>query len=176
MVLPRKRREPAKRKGRHPEKALSDSFCRNLAEAGRYADGNGLHLLVEPSGTRRWVQRLMVRGRPRKLGLGSCKLVSLAEARELALANRKLARERGDPRSAGRHGTAGVPTFEEAACKVLAIHKGAWRQSGKTASQWEGSLRDHAFPELGGKSVDRSARAPQAAQRVAFTPIGRLRI
>ena len=29
----------------------------------------------------------MVRGRQRKLGLGSYKLVSLAEARELALAN-----------------------------------------------------------------------------------------
>ena len=97
----------------------------------------------------------MVRGRARKLGLGGFSTVSLAEARELARANRKLAREGGDPRAGGRHHTAGVPTFEEAAHKVLAIHKGAWRKGSKTASQWEGSLRDHAFPELAGKSVDR---------------------
>ena len=37
-VLPKKRREPVKPKGRHPDKALSDSFRRNVAEAGRYAD------------------------------------------------------------------------------------------------------------------------------------------
>ena len=162
-VLPKKRREPVKRKGRHPDKALSDTFCRNVAEAGRYADGNGLYLLVEPSGARRWLQRVTVRGRQRKLGLGSYKLVSLAEARELALANCKLARDGGDPRSAGRHHTAGVPTFEEAAHKVLAIHKGAWRKGSKTASQWEGSLRDHAFPELAHKSVDQLTTADMMA-------------
>ena len=105
----------------------------------------------------------MVRGRQRKLGLGSYKLVSLAEARELALANCKLAREGGDPRSGGRHHTAGVPTFEEAAHKVLAIHKGAWRKGSKTRSQWEGSLRDHAFPELAGVTVDRVTTADMMA-------------
>ena len=84
-MLPKKRRQPAKRKGPHPEKALSDSFCRNVQEAGRYADGNGLYLLVEPSGARRWIQRLVVNGRPRKLGLGSYKLVPLAKARELGV-------------------------------------------------------------------------------------------
>ena len=158
-MLPKKRRQSAKRKGPHPEKALSDSFCRNVQEAGRYADGNGLYLLVEPSGARRWIQRLVVNGRPRKLGLGSYKLVPLAKARELALANRKLAREGGDPRSPGRDRTAGVPTFEEAARKVLAIHKGAWRKGGKTASHWESSLRSHAFPHIGGRSLDHISTA-----------------
>ena len=158
-MLPKKPRYPAKRKGRHPDRALTDSFCSTVAEAGQYADGNGLLLLVEPSGARRWIQRLVVNGRPRKLGLGSYKLVSLAEARELALANRKLAREGGDPRSPGRRRTAGVPTFEEAARKVLAIHRGAWRSGGKTASHWEGSFRHHAFPHIGGKSVDRLTTA-----------------
>ena len=162
-MLPKKPRYPAKRRGRHPDRALSDAFCRNVAESGKYADGGGLYLLVEPSGARRWIQRLVVNGRPRKLGLGSYRLVSLAEARELALANRKLAREGGDPRSAGRHRTAGVPTFEEAARKVLAIHKGGWRKGGKTASHWEASLRHHAFPHIGGKSVDRITTADMMA-------------
>ena len=83
-----------KPKGRYPDKALSAPFVRS-APPGRHADGNGLYLFVQPSGTRSWIQRLVVRGRRRELGLGSVALVSLAEAREKALANRKLAREGG---------------------------------------------------------------------------------
>ena len=82
--------------GRHPPKALSASFLRS-APPGRHADGNGLYLFVQPNGTRSWIQRLVVRGRRRELGLGSLALVPLAEAREKVLANRKLAREGGDP-------------------------------------------------------------------------------
>ena len=85
-----------KPKGRHPDKALSAAFVRT-APPGRHADGNGLYLFVQPSGTRSWIQRLLIRGRKRELGLGSVALVSLAEAREKALANRKLAREGSGP-------------------------------------------------------------------------------
>ena len=85
---------------------------------GRYADGNGLYLFVHPSGTRGWIQRLVVRGRRRELGLGSVALVPLAEAREKALANRKRAREGGDPLAEKRR-TEGIPTFAEAASRVL---------------------------------------------------------
>ena len=80
--LPRK----TKPKGRHPDKVLSVSFVRTAAP-GRHADGNGLYLFVQPSGTRIWIQRLVVRGRRRELGLGSVALVSLAEARLKALEN-----------------------------------------------------------------------------------------
>ena len=59
-----------KPKGRHPDKALSPAFVRS-APPGRHADGNGLYLFVQPSGTRSWIQRLLVRGRRRELGLGS---------------------------------------------------------------------------------------------------------
>ncbi len=156
MDLPRKPRA-TKRRGRHPDKALSAAFCRSVAEAGRYADGNGLYLHVDPSGARRWVQRLVIRGRSRALGLGSYALVSLAEAREKALANRKAAREGGDP-LADRRRSEGIPTFEEAVEQVIAIHGEAWR-AGKTPKQWRASLRDHVLPHLGGKSVDQVTTA-----------------
>ena len=74
-----------KRRGRHPDKALSAAFVRS-APPGRHADGNGLYLFVQPSGTRSWVQRLVIRGRRRELGLGAATLVPLAKAREKALA------------------------------------------------------------------------------------------
>ena len=49
------------------------------------AMGRGSTFVVQPTGPRSWVQRLVVRGRKRELGLGSTALVSLAEARERAL-------------------------------------------------------------------------------------------
>ena len=97
-----------KPKGRHPDKALAAAFVRT-APPGRHADGNGLYLFVQPSGTRSWIQRLVIRGRRRELGLGSIALVSLAEAREKALANRKLARESGDPLAEKRRRQGEVP-------------------------------------------------------------------
>ncbi len=68
-----------KPRGPHSHKALSAAFV-PAAPPGRHTDGNGLFLYVQPTGTRSWIQRLVVRGRRRELGLGSVHLVSLADA------------------------------------------------------------------------------------------------
>jgi len=65
-------------------------FVRSVP-AARHADGNDLYLFVQPTGTRSWIQRLVIRSR-RGLGLGGLALVPLAEARENALANGGLTR------------------------------------------------------------------------------------
>ena len=158
MDLLPKKRPSAKLRGPHPHHALSAPFCRTVAETGRYCDGNGLYLHVDVSGTRRWIQRLVIRGKSCTLGLGSYKLVSLAEARELALANRKVARSGGDP-LADRRRTDGVPTFAEAAEKVIAIHSEIWRHPERTKQQWRGCLRDHAYTRIGDKAVDQVTTA-----------------
>ena len=139
-----------KRRGRHPEKALSAAFVRS-APPGRHADGNGLYLFVQPTGTRSWVQRLVIRGRRRELGLGAAGLVTLAEARELALANRKLARSGGDPLSEKRRAD-GVPTFAEAAERVLEQKRGGWRGQWH-AQNWMSSMERYAFPRIGSRPV-----------------------
>ena len=139
-----------KRRGRHPDKALSAAFVRS-APPGRHADGNGLYLFVQPTGTRSWVQRLVIRGRRRELGLGAATLVPLAKARELALANRMLARSGGDPLSEKRR-VQGVPTFAEAAQRVLEQKRGGWR--GRWHSQnWWRSMERYAFPRIGSRPV-----------------------
>ena len=79
---------------------LSATAVRNLREPGKYYDLHGLFLRIEPTGSRRWVQRVSVGGRQREIGLGSADLVSLAEARELAVSNKKLAKTGGDPLAA----------------------------------------------------------------------------
>ena len=101
LLLDAKREQEPKPRGRHPENALSPDFASTVAEPGRYCDGHGLYLEVQPSGSRSWVQRLAVGGRRREIGLGSFPLVSLDEARAEAFANRKLARAGGDPWPSG---------------------------------------------------------------------------
>ncbi len=139
-----------KRRGRHPDKALSAAFIRS-APPGRHADGNGMYLFVQPAGTRSWIQRLVIRGRRRELGLGAAALVSLAEARELALANRKLARSGGDP-LADKRRAEGVPTFADAARRVVEQKQGGWRGRWH-AQNWLRSLERYAFPRIGERPV-----------------------
>ena len=81
------------------------------------------------------------------LGLGGYSWVSLAEAREQALANRRLARSAGDPLAEKRR-RRGTPTFEEAAAEVLKQKRGAWRNP-KHAKDWPTSLQAYAFPLIG---------------------------
>ena len=139
-----------KRRGRHPDKALSAAFVRS-APPGRHADGNGLYLFVQPTGTRSWVQRLVIRGRRRELGLGAATLVPLAKAREQALANRALARSGGDPLSDKRR-VQGVPTFAEAARQVLEQKRGGWRGRWHVHNWWR-SLERYVFPRVGDRPV-----------------------
>ncbi len=158
MAVPGDRPRKTKPRRPHPHKALSAAFCRSVAQPGRYCDGNGLYLHVEPSGTRHWVQRLVIHGKGCALGLGSFALVPLAEAREHALANRRVARSGGDPRPASRRAP-GIPTFDEAVATVLAIHGATWKAGGRNANSWQATLREYACPRLGRKGVDRITTA-----------------
>ena len=54
--------------------------------------GHGLMLAMKPSGAKSWVQRIVVQGRRRAMGLGSFEFVTLAEARDAAFAKRRIAR------------------------------------------------------------------------------------
>ena len=145
MNTPAARRK-TKPKGRHPHKRLSAAFVRS-APPGRHCDGNGLYLYVQKTGTRSWIQRLVVRGRKRELGLGSVALVSLAEAREQALTNRKLARAGGDPLAEKRR-SVGIPSFAGAAERALEQKRAGWR-SAAHANSWFRSLELYAFPRIG---------------------------
>lgn len=139
--------------GRHPHKALSTVRINSATSAGRYGDGNGLYLIVDPSGAKRWVLRTIVHGRRRDIGLGGLRLVSLAEARQKAADYRKLAREGGNPLEARRKLIATVPTFSDAAKSAFAQHRDAWRNE-KHAAQWLNTLSTYAFPVLGEMRVD----------------------
>ena len=44
--------------------------CKSISEPGRYGDGDGLYLVVAPSGSKSWVQRITIDGKRRDIGLG----------------------------------------------------------------------------------------------------------
>src|SRR5688572_4904660 len=139
--------------GSHPNKALSPIRIRNASKPGRYADGNGLYLVVDPSGARRWLLRTVVRGKRTDIGLGGVKIVALAEARDEAARLRKCARSGGDPLAERRAAKRTTPIFEDAAKQVHESHKGSWRNP-KHADQWINTLTEYAFPVFGKKQVD----------------------
>ena len=78
-------------------------------------------------------------------------LAPLAKARELALANRMLARSGGDLLSE-KSRAEGVPTFTEAAERVLEQKRGGWRGRWHAQNWWR-SMERYAFPRIGNRPV-----------------------
>ena len=98
-----------------------------------HGDGNGLYLRVTGSGSRSWMQQIVIHGRRRDLGLGGYPTIGLAQARALALANKALVTAGRDPLA--ERNRANVPTFREAAKKVYEANLPRWR-SGKHTVHW----------------------------------------
>lgn len=136
---------------RRPKNPLTAAKVRQALPPGKYFDGLGLYLRVEANGAKQWVQRIVIRGKRRELGLGSPPVTSLVEARDLALRNAKLAKAGGDPIEERKRAKA-VMTFQEAAAKVHELHKPTWRNA-KHADDFLNSLKTYAFPRLGALRV-----------------------
>lgn len=141
--------------------ALSGKLTKKLVEnlnAGRHGDGNGLYLVVDPSGARRWIVRVVVKGQKNKkgaplrtdFGLGGADIVPLNQARERALEYRRMAKQGLNPRF---NATRKVPTFEEVAQQVHIDRLPTWKNE-KHGQQWIGTLRDYAFPKIGRMPID----------------------
>ncbi len=112
------------------------------AGPGVYGDQFGLRLRVLASGARTWVWRGTVNGKRVDYGLGGWPVVTLTEARDVALEMKRAAFRGDDPRAV--RGRRGVPTFGECAEKVIVMREPGWKDSGRTADQWRSSLKDYA--------------------------------
>jgi integrase len=130
-------------------------------EPRKYADGDGLYLIVSGATSKNWTYRYWKQGKQRWLGLGSFKDVSLKDAR--------LARDAARLRVKGDRTTPGVdivqekraareeakaveikvtlPTFEQCAETYIREHWSTW--SKKHRNQWPSSLKRYAYPIIG---------------------------
>jgi integrase len=123
------------------------------AKSGRHVDGRGLCLVVKPSGARSWVLRMQRNGRRRDYGLGSALDVTLAEAREAAVALRRRVREGLDPIAERRQAMKIAPSFEAAARACYEALREGWK--GGHHAKWLSSFEKHVFPRIGSQPVDK---------------------
>lgn len=140
---------------------LPGKLTRKLVEnlgAGRHGDGNGLYLVVDTSGARRWILRVVVKGQKNRkgaplrtdFGLGGADIIKLNQARERALEYRRMAKTGLNPRfNAIRQ----IPTFEEISRQVHIDRMPTWKNA-KHGQQWLNTLRDYAFPQIGRMPID----------------------
>ena len=141
-------------------KHLTAKQVQSIRHSGRtgrpekHYDQHGLILQVKATGSKQWIQRLVVNGTRRDYGLGGYPIFSLAEAREKAWENKRAAR-RGEvpPCEANRKRGVSVavadqvhgPTFAAAYESVLAIRAPAWKATVREHStrKWRQGLRDY---------------------------------
>ncbi|MEO8522812.1 MAG: integrase arm-type DNA-binding domain-containing protein, partial [Acidobacteriota bacterium] len=122
---------------------MSAVKVRQEARPGRYRDGGGLMLYIDRTGARRWVLRIVAKGRRVDVGLGSALTVKLADAREEAARLRRIARAGGDPLAERQKGRRAVPSFAEAARTVHGQLRPTFRNP-KHAAQWLSSVERYA--------------------------------
>ena len=141
--------------------ALTGKLTKKLVEnlgAGRHGDGSGLYLVVDPSGARRWIVRVVVKGQRNlkgaplrtDFGLGGVDVVTLNQARDRALEYRRMAKAGLNPRF---NAAPVIPSFEEIAGQVHIDRLPTWKNA-KHGAQWINTLRDYAFPKIGRMPVD----------------------
>jgi integrase len=138
---------------------LSASFVKGLKKAGKFYDGGGLMLQANATGrkgvvTKAWLFRYQIDKRERYMGLGTARVVSLAEAREKANACRKLVAAGIDPltqhkadRAAARSAELHMATFKQCLDGFLNSHGDSWRE--KHLKQWQNSMASYAKPLFG---------------------------
>lgn len=134
---------------------LTAAKIKRLNSPGLYPDGQSLYIRVKSPTSKSWVFRYMRNNRPRMMGLGSADTVTLAEARDLAIEQRRLLARDIDPidhRKAQRR-RSDVPTFAEAAERYISAQSQGWK-SAKHEQQWRSTLNSYAHPVIGTVAVD----------------------
>lgn len=143
-------------------RALSAREVDALRDVGMHWISDNLYLQIREQGTRSWLFRYWVDGKPKVIGLGATRDVTLAEARDRADRLRIEIRDGGDPagqkkaareeRKAERVATA-VPTFEECAREYINSHEASWKND-KHRAQWRSTLKTYAYPVIGKTPVN----------------------
>lgn len=133
-----------------------------IKEPGRYADGQGLYLLVSKTGAKSWVLRVQKDGKRRDIGLGGYPKIGLADARSAAAEKRTSVAKGSDPvaekraQKANRKRQDEMPTFERAATLRHDEIKTSFRND-KHRAQWLATLKTYAVPTMGTLKINEIA-------------------
>lgn len=138
---------------------LSAKGVSNQRTPGYFPDGAGLYLQVSASGSKSWIFRYTLNGKPREMGLGSALAIDLADARSRAAACRLLLSDGIDPietRNAQKAQTAleqaNTVSFKTCAEAYIDVHSKSWSNA-KHAAQWKSTLTTYCYPLIGALPV-----------------------
>ncbi|MHB2211447.1 tyrosine-type recombinase/integrase [Methylobacterium sp. CM6257] len=152
-------------------KRLSARTVATEAKPGRHADGDGLYLVVDASGAKRWLFLFRWQGKLKEMGLGGLSTVSLADARERAGEARRVLKSGQNPieqRRLARAEPEAAVTFGVFADQVVADLSHGFRNE-KHKAQWTSTLATYAA-SLRSMPVDAISTAEILA---VLTPIWR---
>jgi integrase len=132
-----------------------------ITQVGYHRCDVGLYLQVSKGGTKSWLFRFKspLNNKQREMGLGSLTVISMAQARELAIECRRVLLASLDPIEERRNDKrtnllrqARSITFQEAAEKCISSKKPEWKNA-KHANQWSNTLKAYAYPVFGNLSI-----------------------
>ena len=150
---------------------LTDSACRNAKprdKAYKLTDGEGLHLLVQPNGSRLWRLAYRFDHKQKTSAFGPYPTVTLAEAREKRLAARKLLADGIDPARAREAERRAVKLAAENSFEVVAREwhdnqKERWVQA--HAERLLSRFQHDVFPALGKRPIN-EITAPEILEAI----------
>ncbi|MDB5929138.1 MAG: integrase family protein [Polaromonas sp.] len=126
-----------------------------LTKPGLYGDGGGLTLQITKAGVKSWLFRFMREGKAYGMGLGATHTFSLAEARQKALAARKLLADGLNPLTEKKQKLlvmalerARMMSFDQCSKAYIEAHKTSWKNA-KHLDQWTNTLATYASPVFG---------------------------
>lgn len=142
---------------------LNPKQVENIIEPGTYEDGDGLRLVVKPSGRKSWLFRFQLAGRRREMGLGSFPEVSLKNARLEASSKRRRVVEGIDPlaerdrelalaKEIMQAEKAKQISFQMLATEYCEAHGRTWSE--KWRKGWLRKLQLYVFDEIGTLTAD----------------------
>lgn len=142
--------------------ALNDTFIKQAKPSGKpagdkHTDGDGMYLLIKPTGGKYWRMDYTIHGKRKTLAIGVYPATSLAQARKLRLSAREQIAQGIDPSAAKQeakqaHKLAAANTFETVAREFHQLKADTWSES--YAAKWLRLQELYLFPEIGRLPID----------------------
>lgn len=140
-------------------KKLNSNQVARIRKPGLHRIERSFFIKVRPGGSRQYVQRLIIGGKPRDIGLGGADVVTLDEARAAALQNRTLLAQGINPLAQKAETAKAVavsvcPTFADLEKVAFENKSAGWKAASRTKKVWQSAMGAYVLPAIGNKPID----------------------
>lgn len=142
-------------------KTITEKQAARTRKVGVHRVEPTLYLRVFKTGSKSFVQKLVIGTRRVEIGLGGFPAVSFAEARKQATLNRAAVLMGNDPRSVKTiKADAFKPTFAEVNNETFTAKLEGWKggANSSAATAWRSLMKNYALPKIGTTPIDKIGR------------------